>query len=446
MKKTMLLSALALTLSMTASAQGKAHLSGTITGAGDNDVILIQFVDEGRQSDTLRIGKEGRYDQQVEVKQPNVAYLFVDNLKLTDLIFVEDGMNATYDVTISRNKADKENPYSLTATYGGDDKDCYDYIKANDVMSEYNRWPWPRINAYTSFRDFRSDYLAYTDSLKAECNKVGSLAFRRMTLEKIDQGLASSIARYAWRDKGCDDADLTRWMLSFDHNDPKSGFADTYFRWYQTQHKGSSYFRQIKEAFDNQDIINGMADDLIVQFLQSAPDDMDQLMADYKAVSTNAVGIAKAEQVYNHYKKMKKGMPAVDFTFSDAKGKVYHLSDFRGKALYIDVWATWCGPCCMEIPYMEKLAAKYKGDKRINMISISFDDNRAKWDKKLAADKPKWPQFICPENFQSKLCREYDIHGIPRFMMFDKDGNIVSLDAPRPSDEHIVDFIENALK
>ena len=448
MKKTIFLSALVLTLSLTASAQGKAHLSGTIKGMDGNAVMVMQIIGNYRHTDTLHIGRDGRYDISVDVKRPNSAYIFFDEVKLSDNIFLEGGMEATYDATVTHNKGDKENPYTLSAAYAGDNRDCYEFLKANDLMTRLDRWPWARINAYRSFRDFRNDYLAYSDSLKTECNKVKSQAFRRMMLGDIDQQTEQSITRYAWRDGSIDDAELTRWMLSFDHNDPESGFADNYFRWYQRMHKGSgmSYFRQLKEAFTNQDIVNEMADDAIVQFLQGAPDDMDGLLADYKAVSTNPKGHAKADETYAHYKKMKKGMPAVDFTFSDAKGKEYHLSDFRGKALYIDVWATWCGPCCMEIPHMEKLAAKYKGDKRINMISISFDDNRGKWLKKLAADKPKWAQYICPENFKSTLCREYDIDGIPRFLMFDKDGNIISLDAPRPSYEKIVDFIEKALK
>ena len=95
---------------------------------------------------------------------------------------------------------------------------------------------------------------------------------------------------------------------------------------------------------------------------------------------------------------------------------------------------------------MEKLYQHYKGSKDIELISISLDTNKTKWLGKLKADKPQWRQFICPDNFQSQLCKNYDIDAIPRFLFFDKDGKIISLDAPRPSDENIIQFIDESLK
>ncbi len=57
---------------------------------------------------------------------------------------------------------------------------------------------------------------------------------------------------------------------------------------------------------------------------------------------------------------------------TDAKGKKFRLSDFHGKAVYIDVWATWCGPCCAEIPHMEKLAAHYAKKIKKSFCSVSL--------------------------------------------------------------------------
>ena len=57
-----------------------------------------------------------------------------------------------------------------------------------------------------------------------------------------------------------------------------------------------------------------------------------------------------------------------------------------------------------------------------------------------------WPQYIMPDNFDSDLCKAYDIQGIPRFMMFDKNGKIIAIDAPRPSEENIIEWIEKNLK
>lgn len=185
---------------------------------------------------------------------------------------------------------------------------------------------------------------------------------------------------------------------------------------------------------------------MILSILKGAPEDMDEELAAYRKVSTNRKGWEEADKVYAHYVKLKKGSLAADFTMTDKDGKVFSLKDFRGKALFIDCWATWCGPCCGEIPYMEKLHEHFKNSKDVELISISLDSNKKKWLQKLKEDKPKWRQFICPDNFKSQLCQNYDIDAIPRFLFFDKEGRIISLDAKRPSEQDIIRYIDENLK
>ena len=131
---------------------------------------------------------------------------------------------------------------------------------------------------------------------------------------------------------------------------------------------------------------------------------------------------------------------------TDAKGKKFRLSDFHGKAVYIDVWATWCGPCCAEIPHMEKLAAHYAKKKK-SFCSVSlWTKTRPNGKKKLAEDKPQWRQFICLDAFDSEVCKNYGINAIPRFLFFDKDGKVISLDAPRPSSAKITEYIDRHIR
>ena len=141
------------------------------------------------------------------------------------------------------------------------------------------------------------------------------------------------------------------------------------------------------------------------------------------------------------YGNLMPGKPAPDFELIDDKGEKCRLSDLKGTYVFVDVWATWCKGCVMEIPYMEKVAEYFRNDPRIEIVSISVDANRKAWETKLEKDKPEWKQFLL-KNF----CDLYNINGIPRFMMFDKKGRIITVDAPRPSDPEIIGFIESHLK
>ena len=130
----------------------------------------------------------------------------------------------------------------------------------------------------------------------------------------------------------------------------------------------------------------------------------------------------------------------------DPDGNKVMLSDLRGKALYIDCWATWCGPCRGETPNMVKLYEHYKNDPRIQLVSVSLDKKEKNWKAVVAEEKLAWPQYIVHDEFESALCRNYDIEGIPRFLFIDAQGCILSLDAKRPSDPDIIAWIENLLK
>ncbi len=118
------------------------------------------------------------------------------------------------------------------------------------------------------------------------------------------------------------------------------------------------------------------------------------------------------------------------------------LTDFKGKVVLVDVWATWCGPCKAQIPHLEKLEKEYHG-KDIVFISVSVDEKKDKWLNMIKKDNLGGVQLWA--NGFSKICKDYSIKGIPRFMLFDKEGNIISVDAPRPSEPKLKELINKYL-
>ena len=161
-----------------------------------------------------------------------------------------------------------------------------------------------------------------------------------------------------------------------------------------------------------------------------------------------------ADGMYKQFMEVKKakektasGVPAPDITLDLPDGKQVQLKDIcKGKFTYIDVWATWCGPCKMEIPFMEKLVERFKGNDKVMFISISVDENVEAWKKMIEKDKPQWAQYNIHGKTNQQFSADWGITGIPRFIMIDKNGNIFAADATRPSNEETAKTIEEQTK
>ncbi|MGG9961163.1 TlpA family protein disulfide reductase [Ferruginibacter sp. SUN106] len=128
--------------------------------------------------------------------------------------------------------------------------------------------------------------------------------------------------------------------------------------------------------------------------------------------------------------KTQVGNPAPQFTLESNLKKQYSLVDFKGKVVYIDLWASWCSPCRAETPSFKELYNQYKNDNRIIFLSIAVDDGFDDWKKAIEEDKAEWLQLIDKDRIVSK---SYITNTIPKFILIDKEGNIVNFDAPRPS-------------
>lgn len=139
-------------------------------------------------------------------------------------------------------------------------------------------------------------------------------------------------------------------------------------------------------------------------------------------------------------KVLAKGMISPKFAgYENYKGGTTSLDDLKGKYVYIDVWATWCGPCKREIPSLQKVEKAYHG-KNIEFVSISVDkekDHEA-WKQMVEEKELGGIQLYADKDWKSDFVQEYKINGIPRFILIDPAGNIVTPDAPRPSSDDLI--------
>lgn len=150
---------------------------------------------------------------------------------------------------------------------------------------------------------------------------------------------------------------------------------------------------------------------------------------------------------------LPKGSPSPTFTdFENIDGSTTSLSDLKGSYVYVDVWATWCGPCKAEIPHLKEVEQAYH-DRNIRFVSMSIDDDRThggSWDKAredwkaMVADKELGGiQVFAPNGWKTEFVAAYKINGIPRFILIDPDGNVVTPDAPRPSSAKLKELLDS---
>lgn len=152
-----------------------------------------------------------------------------------------------------------------------------------------------------------------------------------------------------------------------------------------------------------------------------------------------------------------EGKPSPDFVnYENVKGGTMSLKDLRGKYVYIDVWATWCGPCIREIPSLKEVEKDFH-DKNIEFVSLSVDNGRGYKNNSMELAKQGWKdmikekelggiQLLADNAWRSDFVQAYKINGIPRFILIDPAGNVVDANAPRPSSpklREILNGLEN---
>lgn len=166
----------------------------------------------------------------------------------------------------------------------------------------------------------------------------------------------------------------------------------------------------------------------------------------FMSIASNDIVKQGLKEVYDNNKMMASNAMSPEFSYVNIDNKKVSLKDLRGKYVYIDVWATWCGPCKAEIPHLQKVEKDYHG-KKIHFVSLSVDRqaDKPKWEKYVKDNKLGGIQVIADKDFDSEFIKKYNIASIPRFILIDPNGKIVSGDALRPSDAGLRDLLNKLL-
>jgi peroxiredoxin len=191
----------------------------------------------------------------------------------------------------------------------------------------------------------------------------------------------------------------------------KSSYSRAYFSFQLIERVTAFKLKNMIEAENVTPKIQSMVDD----FLATATS------RDYKNYLSKKVSFSKT---------LAKGSPAKPFKLKDIDGKEVSLKDFLGKIVYIDFWASWCGPCIYDMKFMDTLKAKFQDELVFIQISLDSDTD---WREAIKMYDVKGINLRADE--QSTITKNYGVTGIPAYYLIDKKGNFAVSQVSDPSND-----------
>ncbi|MGB3006575.1 MAG: TlpA disulfide reductase family protein [Chitinophagaceae bacterium] len=445
-----------LSVASSVSFSQKITVSGKLTGDIAKRVRQVQFIHDGKL-DSLNLHKEDHTfsgdikllePQFVEIKSGNQKPLYfylVPNEKI--LITIDKPSLQESIVTISNNKINKlqdifNTYYSALQEKGIDTKsrDWHQLLFNNNEPLTYAETKLKEQLAsnaalVSSVPNFKSDLLLFMKSFR------NYTMIDKMSLNEIEKALQELKT-----------AKLKRTALNIPfHKEYLTDLTNAYAA--RTLEKYGISIDNIKQKYVSQFIAaeaiskyisdtiirsslfseklrielptNGLKNEEYVLYLY---ENSSQSVKDsYK----EKIELLKANKVPDLTAARKK---AFNFLLHDSTGKEYKLDDFKGKMLFIDFWASWCAPCKAQIPHQKELEKSYAG-KNIVFASVSLDKSKPAWLKSVKEEDLHGVILHAKGDFKNEFPKAYGIESIPRYMLIDANGYIISDNMIRPENK-----------
>jgi len=419
------------------------------------------LLDREGKSDTVKLAKDGSFQLVIKQTKPEFFLLQMGKNSLTLFLLPGDDFNAQFigsTVPDNATYTGKSAPYAVYLTKRQrEDRDIAS-------VKPYNNWPETTPTAFMTMRDsIRNGRIVSLDK-EAKTN-LFSAAFVALEKKSFNYQFANDLVLYrqvaeekysqmpvefinAVNETKRDD-DAMAWndqFLTFAQNLVKQEAALTY-----NQGNDKSYLHyyelqvnKVCELFITEKCRNAIYPRIMQDLIRDVgTQDLTSCLKKFEECCTNKTYVQRVKTYAAQFEYMYAGRNAPDAAFYDTTGKNMLFSDYRGKLLYVDVWATWCGPCKREIPDLKKLEEEYHG-KEIQFLSVSTDKDLNAWKNYLRKNDMVGLQTHQSDKSEESVSILYMVNSIPRFLLIDEEGKIISADAPRPSSGELVRSVIDA--
>jgi len=212
---------------------------------------------------------------------------------------------------------------------------------------------------------------------------------------------------------------------------------------------GRRLYQRATEALGDGRVRDVAVGQYLLGKVESEHTDIRPLLPDFQAHNHDSTIARAVRQAVRAHLALANGQPAPDFTLADASGQLVALSSLRGKVVYLDFWATWCGPCLAEMPASLALRKKFVG-RDVVFLYVSLDSKAADWQKYLATKQVAGPGAVQLHDggaFDGPAARAFNVQSIPSYWLIGRDGRLLANNPPRPSTSPAIDTaLEQALK
>lgn len=152
---------------------------------------------------------------------------------------------------------------------------------------------------------------------------------------------------------------------------------------------------------------------------------LDRLVKEFKQQYPKLKMTKVMEAKVNRFERLAIGANTPDFALPDSTGQVLKLKNLKGKYTLLDFWASWCGPCLLQIPDLKQAYGDYH-DKGFEIIGISIDTKRDKWTKAINKYEMNWPNVSDLKGWGAEVANQYNVTFIPFNLLIDEEGKIIA--------------------